>query len=247
MNLLHCALPPQYAKANIHPNTIANLNKWKSLNSELDLKQKLYNYDECCDLIEKYFDKELLHFFKVQPHGHFKSDLWRLCALYIHGGVYADIDQELLVPFKDFFDETIDFCGVTNMEKYNLSNGFIYAKKENPIIQKNIELTYQKYRQALSTNSSLMLDVKFIGGCYIMGEVIAGMINSKEMPIGTIKIGDLNCKFLHEIGDMSLSNVNKQAFWNSFAVFDRDTKIMNSRYDSYYIDRNQSHLFISYK
>lgn len=247
MNLLHCALPPQYPTANIHPNTIANLNKWKNLNPELDLQQRVYNYEECCDLIEKHFDKELLDFFKIQPYGHFKSDLWRLCALYIDGGVYADIDQELLVPFKDFFDDSIDFCGVTNMEKYNLSNGFIYAKKESPIIQKNIELTYNKYRQALSSNQNLILDVKFIGGCYIMGDVIADMNNSKEMPIGNTKIANLNCKFLYETGDISLRDINKQAFWNSFAVFDKDIKIMNSRYESYYIDRHQNPLFIPYE
>ena len=133
------------------------------------------------------------------------------------------------------------------MEKYNLSNGFIYAKKESPIILKNIELTYAKYRQALSSNQNLILDVKFIGGCYIMGDVIANMTNSKEMPIGHTKIGNLNCKFLYETGDISLRDTNKQAFWNSFAVFDKDTRIMNSRYASYYIDRHQNSLFIPYE
>lgn len=242
MKVMHCALPPGYVDEKMHPNTIKNVSKWKSLNEDTQIKQKIYNYEECCSLIEENFDDELLLYFKTQPHGHFKSDLWRLCALYIYGGVYADIDQELLVPFSSFFDEEIDFCGVANMERYNLSNGFIYAKKQNKIIEKNIELTYKKYRYAITNN--LLGDVKFIGGCYIMGEVISEMISSKEMPIGEIEIEGVRCKFLHEVGDKQLESTNKQSFWNSFSVFDGKNKIMNSRYETYYMDKNKKNEFI---
>lgn len=242
MKIMHCALPPGYSDGKIHPNTIKNIDKWKELNSELDIEQKIFNYDECCSLIEEHFDDELLLFFRTQPHGHFKSDLWRLCALYVYGGVYADIDQELLLPFSEFFNENIDFCGVSNMERYNLSNGFIYAKKQSKIIEKNIELTYKKYRKALSNN--LLGNVKFIGGCYIMGEVISELVSSKQMPLGSLEINGEKCKFLHEIGNKDLESLNKQQFWNSFAVYDGEKKVMNSRYESYYIDRNKRHEFI---
>jgi len=38
----------------------------------------------------------------------YKADLWRLCKLYIHGGVYADVD---LVPYIniDNLDKDITF------------------------------------------------------------------------------------------------------------------------------------------
>jgi len=242
MKIMHCILPPGYVDDKMHPNTIKNVNKWRELNSDLEIEQKVFNYEECCSLIEEHFDDELLLFFRTQPHGHFKSDLWRLCALYVYGGVYADIDQELLVPFRTFLDEDIDFCGVSNMERYNLSNGFIYAKKENKIIEKNIELTYNKYRRAISNN--LLGNVKFIGGCYVMGEVISELTSSQQMPLGSVRIDGMKCKFLHEIGDKRLETVNKQAFWNSFAVYDDNTKIMNSRYETYYIDRNKRQDFI---
>ena len=96
---------------------------------------------------------------------------------------------------REFFNENIDFCGVSNMERYNLSNGFIYAKKQSKIIEKNIELTYKKYRKALSNN--LLGNVKFIGGCYIMGEVISELVSSKQMPLGSLEINGEKCKFLH--------------------------------------------------
>lgn len=242
MKIMHCILPPGYTDNKIHPNTLQNVVNWKDLNNNVEVEQKIFNYEECCFLIKNHFDNELLRFFNIQPHGHFKSDLWRLCALYVYGGVYADIDQELLVPFSDFLSEDVDFCGVSNMERYNLSNGFIYAKKENKIIKKNIELTYLKYRKAVSNN--LLGNVKFIGGCYVMGEVISELTSSKKMPLGRVDIGDMKCKFLHEIGDKRLEPVNKQAFWNSFAVYDGNKKVMNSRYKSYYMDRHKYSEFV---
>lgn len=243
MKLFHCVLPPGYPDKKMHPNTLENINEWISINNDIEIEQCVFSYQECCDFILKYFDKELLSYFIKQPMGHFKSDLWRLCVLYIYGGAYADIDQKLLTKFSDFFNVGYhDFCGVTNMERYNLSNGFIYAKKNNLIIEKNIELTYEKYHQAM--NNGKITDVKFIGGCYIMGEVIANLENNPVMPIGEKLVADSKCMFLHEVGDKSLEKTNKQAFWNSFHVLSGDKKVMVSRYENYFLDRSRRTEFI---
>ena len=50
---------------------------------------------DCISFIQTTFGRNIAELFKYIPRGMYKADLWRLCKLYIHGGVYADID---LVP-----------------------------------------------------------------------------------------------------------------------------------------------------
>jgi hypothetical protein len=50
---------------------------------------------DCISFLETVFNKNISELFKYIPRGMYKADLWRLCKLYIHGGVYADVD---LVP-----------------------------------------------------------------------------------------------------------------------------------------------------
>jgi hypothetical protein len=50
---------------------------------------------ECISFLQTKFGRNTAELFKYIPRGMYKADLWRLCKLYIHGGVYADID---LVP-----------------------------------------------------------------------------------------------------------------------------------------------------
>jgi hypothetical protein len=50
---------------------------------------------DCISFLQTTFGRNIAELFKYIPRGMYKADLWRLCKLYIHGGVYADID---LVP-----------------------------------------------------------------------------------------------------------------------------------------------------
>lgn len=50
-----------------------------------------YNDEECRSLIEEHFDASILSAYDKLIPGAFKSDIWRLCVLHLHGGVYADV------------------------------------------------------------------------------------------------------------------------------------------------------------
>ena len=245
LNIFHAVFPPEYSGKSVHPRTLDNLNTWTNFTPDISFVRKVYDYEEASSFISEHFDNELLRYFQIQPDGRFKADLWRLCVLYIYGGIYTDIDQELLSPIDSFLDiNKYSFCGVTNMERYNLSNGFIYARPNHPIIKKNIELTYERYREAKQGPS--LTNVKFIGGCYIMGAAISALTGENLMPLGSHLINDDKCLFLHEKGDISLRDSNKQAFWNSFGVYsDPHSRVMNSRYSSYHTDRRLRNQFVA--
>ena len=70
------------------------LERWKKLNPDYEIELSLD--DSCINYLKRYFQEDKVKLFINIPQGMFKADLWRLCKLYIYGGVYADID---LVPY----------------------------------------------------------------------------------------------------------------------------------------------------
>ena len=71
------------------------LHSWLKLNPSVNIDFSVD--DECVKFLGKEFNSNIAELFKYINRGMYKADLWRLCKLYIHGGVYADID---LVPFR---------------------------------------------------------------------------------------------------------------------------------------------------
>jgi len=65
----------------------------------------------------------------------FKADLWRLCKLYINGGIYADVD---LVPYLDIniLDKNITFYSCLASNRISIFQALMinYSKKKNPLI-----------------------------------------------------------------------------------------------------------------
>jgi len=236
----HTILRPQYQSDMVHPRTKANLDKWISLNSELNLNQKIWTHDECISFLETFsnkYNKNMLHWFNHEPDGRYKSDIVRLCLLYEFGGIYVDVDQEPTVALGEYLDlEKYDFCGCSNMGLHNISNGFIYAKKGSEIIKENIDEIIKLYER----NGPK-------GGCHIMGIVITKLTGREplKMPLGEVQIGNEKCLFLHEIGNESLMD-GTQDFYNSFGVYAiNDTlRVMNSRYNTYHQDKHRQNEFI---
>jgi mannosyltransferase OCH1-like enzyme len=60
----------------------------------------LFDDDDCREFLRQYFDADVLQAYDDLVPGAFKSDLWRYCMLYKHGGVYLDIKYACCNDFK---------------------------------------------------------------------------------------------------------------------------------------------------
>jgi len=60
----------------------------------------LFDDNDCREFIEKNFSNDVLFAFDSLIPGAYKSDLWRYCVLYIHGGIYLDIKYHCFNGFK---------------------------------------------------------------------------------------------------------------------------------------------------
>ena len=56
-----------------------------------DCSVQRYNDGECRKMIEAHFDERVLKAYDKLIPGAFRSDIWRLCALYVYGGIYSDV------------------------------------------------------------------------------------------------------------------------------------------------------------
>jgi hypothetical protein len=127
------------------PNYVCS--NWKKLNPEYDIK--LYDDNDCIEFLEKEFGKEYTNIFNYIKDGPIKSDFFRVCILYLYGGVYSDIDIEPLIPIKDFLEEDVDFLTSDSRIYSKINPHIIIAAKNNHILKKCIDKYMYMYMNEL--------------------------------------------------------------------------------------------------
>jgi hypothetical protein len=117
-------------KKNIPKNVY---DRWKKINPSYNIEFSLDN--DCEIFLEKNFNLYILNKFKSIKKGMYKADLWRLCKLYIDGGVYADVD---LVPYLniDTLNKNISFYSCLARDKKSIFQAFMVNlfEKNSPLI-----------------------------------------------------------------------------------------------------------------
>jgi hypothetical protein len=106
--------------------------RWINLNPEYKIELSLDN--DCINFLRNNFNNDVAELFKRIPRGMHKADLWRLCKLYINGGVYADVD---LVPYLNLnqLNQNVTFYTVLSMVPKSCFQAFMYCvKPKSPLI-----------------------------------------------------------------------------------------------------------------
>ena len=108
-------------------------NRWKVLNKNYNVELHLDN--QCIQFLKAHFNDYVVNLFKTIPRGMYKADLWRLCKLYIHSGVYSDVD---IVPYIniDTLDSDITFYSSLSIDKDSIFQAFMVnrSKPQNPLL-----------------------------------------------------------------------------------------------------------------
>ena len=110
--------------------TVENLKKQNP-----EFEHFLFDDDDCIEFIDKYFHKDVLNAFNKLKPGAYKADLWRLCVLYINGGIYIDIKMSCVNGFK--LIEIIDREHYVKDRSYTnnkIYNSFLVCKKDNTFL-----------------------------------------------------------------------------------------------------------------
>ena len=105
--------------------------RWKQLNPSYTIDFSLDQ--DCIQFLRTHFNDYIANLFITIPVGMYKADLWRLCKLYVYGGVYADVD---LVPYLnvDLLDKSIDFYTCLSSFSNSIFQAFMMAKPKHPLL-----------------------------------------------------------------------------------------------------------------
>jgi hypothetical protein len=106
--------------------------RWKKLNPNYTIEFSLD--EQCITFLKEEYNDYIANLFQNIPVGMYKADLWRLCKLYIYGGVYADVD---LVPYIDIdkLDKEVTFYSCLTQKK-SIFQAFMvtFSKPKNPLL-----------------------------------------------------------------------------------------------------------------
>jgi hypothetical protein len=112
------------------------LAKWKKLNPDYTFTYS--DNTDCYNFINHHFSKEYADFFNRIVHGPNKADFWRLCKLYIEGGVYTDIDIEPIAPIKNIILNST-LCSCIAMDNSSIFQAFLATTPKNVVIKSCIQ------------------------------------------------------------------------------------------------------------
>ena len=98
-----------------------------------DYQYTFFDDDECLNFIINNYDKSVVDCYNNLSNKAHKSDLFRYCYLYKHGGIYLDIKIELIKPIKDIFIDNKCLYTVLSIVNNTLFQGLIATPPKNKI------------------------------------------------------------------------------------------------------------------
>ena len=100
-------------------------------------KHHLFDDNDCREFIKKYFKPDVLEAYDNLIPGAYKADLWRLCILFINGGIYIDIKFCCVNGFK-LIELTEKEHFVKDRPPNSIYNSLMSCKKGNIFLYKSI-------------------------------------------------------------------------------------------------------------
>lgn len=112
---------------------------WKTKNPNYEYT--FFDKHDRVKFIKEHFGPEVIASYHTLVPGAFKADLFRLCVLYVHGGVYIDADTICETPLDDLIEATDKFIITRDdpMAMKWLGNAFIAASSKHPFLKEAID------------------------------------------------------------------------------------------------------------
>ena len=219
---------------NVNYHIFSTISTWKEMNTNYDYMY--WNDDDCYTFIKNNFDKSVLEAYNMLYAGAYKSDIFRLCVLYIYGGIWSDISSLCEVSLdKVINNENLIIVKDTDsvQTKYgNIYQAFIISEAKNNIILYILEFTVKRvinhqefennYPQVINQTLGVTGPTIFaMGFNSFINRPVENIINDND-----IYFNDNNIKLLkHNPGEIILN----------------DIKIMTTKRNDWVIGRTTSH------
>lgn len=105
--------------------------KWLSMNPSFKLI--VHGDVECYSFLLDHFGAEIAGYYKKMP-GQIKGCIFRIFYLYMHGGVYADVDVEPVVSLDHMVQPGEEFVTVGSQTPGLMNPILIIARRHEPVL-----------------------------------------------------------------------------------------------------------------
>ena len=152
-------------------------------NQALNPDFTFYLYDDvkCREFINTFFEEDVVFTFDTLIPGAYKADLWRLCVLFVYGGIYIDIKYQCVngFTFTNIIDKeylTLDIPSIfwTNT-MHGIYNGFMVSKPRNPFLWNCIRKIVSNVKEKIYGKTCL-----FPTGPGLLGDLYFENLNETE-------------------------------------------------------------------
>ena len=220
---------------NLPPLMAENYEQLKKQNPNICFH--LYDEEDCAKFIEQSFDKEVLTAYEKLSPSSYKSDLWRFCILYIHGGIYLDIKYHTLNNFqldelcyKEHF--VIDRPNTKqnawwNKDEQGIYTALIVVSPRNKILRQciyaiieNVE-TYYYGKNALYPTGPGLLGKKFFGenkGVHLLNSIELFHDENNAIIFNNCKVLDVYDNYRKEQGEYQ-NNFHYSVLWKQNSIY----------------------------
>ena len=191
-----------------------------------DWEYHFFDDKACRDFIKENFSKKVLDSYDSIIPSAFKADLWSYCALYVHGCVYCDIKQELLINLNKVIFSDVEFLSIKDRNLTNFEfSGYIYqaficAKPKHPFLRNAIEMIINNCDNGFYGNDAVCPT-----GPALFGKALNGTLNRSE-------------NTSHLVGKHCVENI-KYELWptpnfdSKVAITDKNIPFFNMEYKNY--------------
>lgn len=125
-------------------------------------KHFLFDDNDCRKFIEENFDYYVLETYDRLIPGAYKADLWRLCVLYINGGIYLDIKFSCVNGFRliELTEQSNHLvkdkvCPYNLMKPFTIYNALMVFKKNHPFLLMGINQIVSNVKNKYYGDTSL--------------------------------------------------------------------------------------------
>ena len=117
-----------YGENEMSPLSVRCMDSWQVFAFDYEIKK----WDES----NKFFESPAFDHAKKHKQWAFMSDIARLYILYEYGGIYLDVDMEIIKPFEDLSKKSNFIIGE---ESKLVACGIIISQPRHPLIKKMID------------------------------------------------------------------------------------------------------------
>ena len=150
----------QTAKSIPHHNSHEYIKTWIHKNPGYEW---LFMDDFRCDkFIKDNFNQEFYNMYKSLPYGVMRADVWRVCVVYVYGGIYVDTDCECVVPIHQWVNNH-SLVVAQEVPNGDLANFAFASEPKHPALLSAINMFVEIYNSKSFMSKSTATPIQNFG------------------------------------------------------------------------------------